>query len=553
MYSLKTAPKKEPLRPETLSGQFYYLQNFHQVLDSVEALYEDILPPSSREFIEHFRHLPLDAQALLIRLHSRKGPIIREDKLSYPEIGDVAEAIRLLADVRWLQVNPPVTEDYLLATLTKAEISAGFGVPQHGLSRPAMLATLHVTPAEIYATFATRFLLLTCHEYLQPLLDAFFGSRDQDLSAFIVSELGHIRYPDYPLERRSRRFHSTGDLQEYADLEDTYSRYREWRADPEAPLEDLLELVPLIPAIARNRPWRYRCDRLINRIGRACERAGEVERALELYAMSELPPARERRVRLFAATHDWYSAYTLCLQMQEAPADYSERHFARFFMPRILKQLGLPAASRRPAPRIQRLEGGKPEDRPELRAMQALGTDNGDWHYVENWLFNAWLGLWFWDVIYSDAPGAFTHPFQIAPHDLYEPGFRQRREKLIRQRLAMLEEGSLSERQQVLLETWQAHEGKANPFVGWYEGGAALLEKAHAHIPARHIRVIAERWLSDLRNHRSGFPDLIQWRHDGGYELVEVKGPGDQLRPNQTAWLQFFGEEGIPARVVYVA
>ena len=37
-----------------------------------------------------------------------------------------------------------------------------------------------------------------------------------------------------------------------------------------------------------------------------------------------------------------------------------------------------------------------------------------------------------------------------------------------------------------------------------------------------------------------------------GYELLEVKGPGDQLRPNQERWLRFFGEHAIPARVMRV-
>ena len=37
-----------------------------------------------------------------------------------------------------------------------------------------------------------------------------------------------------------------------------------------------------------------------------------------------------------------------------------------------------------------------------------------------------------------------------------------------------------------------------------------------------------------------------------GYELVEVKGPGDQLRPNQERWLRFLRGHGIPARLVRV-
>ncbi|MDZ7686509.1 MAG: VRR-NUC domain-containing protein [Gammaproteobacteria bacterium] len=38
----------------------------------------------------------------------------------------------------------------------------------------------------------------------------------------------------------------------------------------------------------------------------------------------------------------------------------------------------------------------------------------------------------------------------------------------------------------------------------------------------------------------------------GGYRLVEVKGPGDALRQNQRRWLAWFGAHGIPAEVLDV-
>ncbi|NQZ10656.1 MAG: VRR-NUC domain-containing protein, partial [Algicola sp.] len=39
---------------------------------------------------------------------------------------------------------------------------------------------------------------------------------------------------------------------------------------------------------------------------------------------------------------------------------------------------------------------------------------------------------------------------------------------------------------------------------------------------------------------------------DGGYELVEVKGPGDRLQKNQLRWMQYFHQQGIRHRVVHV-
>jgi len=59
--------------------------------------------------------------------------------------------------------------------------------------------------------------------------------------------------------------------------------------------------------------------------------------------------------------------------------------------------------------------------------------------------------------------------------------------------------------------------------------------------------------LWDLRNNRSGFPDLVLFPDCGSYQLLEVKGPGDRLQDNQKRWIRAFERFGIPYRVVNVA
>jgi hypothetical protein len=63
---------------------------------------------------------------------------------------------------------------------------------------------------------------------------------------------------------------------------------------------------------------------------------------------------------------------------------------------------------------------------------------------------------------------------------------------------------------------------------------------------------VFRRLLTDPRNNRSGFPDLIVFENDG-YKLVEVKGPGDRLQENQLRWLRHFSAIGIPAEVAYIS
>ena len=54
--------------------------------------------------------------------------------------------------------------------------------------------------------------------------------------------------------------------------------------------------------------------------------------------------------------------------------------------------------------------------------------------------------------------------------------------------------------------------------------------------------------------YRRDFPDLFVWSDDEptGFQLLEVKAPGDQIRPEQGAWIDYLNQAGIPCRVLRV-
>jgi hypothetical protein len=64
--------------------------------------------------------------------------------------------------------------------------------------------------------------------------------------------------------------------------------------------------------------------------------------------------------------------------------------------------------------------------------------------------------------------------------------------------------------------------------------------------------------LFDIKNNRSGLPDLIQFfptqilPAENSYRMIEVKGPGDRIQDNQQRWLNYFSLKSIPAEVWYV-
>jgi hypothetical protein len=81
-----------------LDDPFYYLNNFRQVLDWLELRYADVMSETEHGFIRSFKALPQVSQGLLVRMVMRKGVHFRAGKLSYAEIGDIAQAAQPLLD-----------------------------------------------------------------------------------------------------------------------------------------------------------------------------------------------------------------------------------------------------------------------------------------------------------------------------------------------------------------------------------------------------------------------------------------------------------------------
>ncbi len=137
-----------------------------------------------------------------------------------------------------------------------------------------------------------------------------------------------------------------------------------------------------------------------------------------------------------------------------------------------------------------------------------LHRESAPVHYVENALITGLFGLLCWEVLFAPLPGAFFHPFQSGPADLYREDFVARRRERFDACLARLEDGRY---RQAIHDNWRMKAGIANPFVHWGALTEELLEQALECIPAEHLRACFERLLGNLRANRAGLPDLIQF------------------------------------------
>ena len=537
------------ITPPVALDPLYYLHNFQELLRCVEAQYQDLLTPGEQDFLQEFAKLETPEQALLVRMYSRRSTLFRSDKLNYPELPPLAGILDTLAASGFIALNPKAPEISLLELVTIPEMCQWWPqcCPRRG-NRGQMLAQLaDLQEAEFYAAVPFQ----TVAILHQPLIDLFqllfFGNGIQDLSAFVTVELGHVQYEDYGLDADTRLFTRREDIDHAVYLR---ALRDQWFAMEEFDPEEALDILGHCPDLPPQSPSQGRLSRLCNHIGKAFEQQQMLEEAYSAYQRSTRAPARERCARIRFKQGRWEEAKAICEQIQETPLNEAELLFAERFIKQCLKQLQqvVPKEKRFvPVTQIVRIPPS------ELRVEQAVSlhfhTAEATCVYVENWLFNAVFGLTFWEALFAPVKGAFTHPFQRGPHDLFDADFIQRRQPLITQAANLIHQPDWP---LMLADRWQQKFGCSNSFVGWYEDGWVIIQQALQHIPGAHWQAVFQRMLSDLRENCSGFPDLIRFTADGSYELLEVKSPTDKLQANQSRWMKLFEQVGIPYQLIQV-
>lgn len=539
--------------------RFYYLHNFQRALDWIGQRYGDLLDAPEQAFLTRFTQLPQPSQALMVRLLMRRGPWFRVGKLVYEEIPGIAEAAAPLLELGWLDADHPMALDELFALHTKPELLQLFaGAPvQTGLRKAELLQVLQPLHGEPrpYAQWqpgageaAWRVMVGALCERFRLM---FFGNLYQDWSEFVLADLGVFRYEAVAFDAASRAFQSRADVDGYLALQAC-----------RAALDEGVEIDALLQQVvgcASGNAWlEQRRAKVLLRIGQACERMQDWERAEQAYAQSRYPGARHRRMRVYERMERFADAMALAQAAQAQPESDEELQRVARMLPRLRRSLGQGARGRAAAlaPVVAQMRMDVELELPARPAsVEYVLRDH--WHsdsapvfYVENALINSLFGLLCWPAIFAPLPGAFFHPFQSGPADLSAPDFVQRRAALFEECLAHLDDGSWRE---VIVQRHADKQGLQSPFVFWGTLSAPLLALALDCIPAAHLKLFFARLLRDVQANRTGFPDLVRfWPAERRYELVEAKAPGDKLQDNQIRWLQYCAEHGIPVRVCHV-
>lgn len=536
----------------TLENRFYYLDNFHRVLDWISERYSTLLMQEEQEFIRSFTALSQPSRALLVRMVMRKGELFRASKLRYDEIGCTQEAAQALVQLGWIDNRPLLTLEQLFALLTKTEIAQAFRLSNSQERKADLLDALRMEFSEARHFDAWHPEAGECvyQVHINPLCERlkllFFGNCRQDWSEFVLSDLGIYRYEKVEFSVSSQAFRTRADVDTYLHLHQCRKRF-ELGEEPG-------ELLRELPAALDNEWLESRRQKLLFQIAQHHERNDALDEALAIYAKCSFPEARIRTIRVLERCERFEEAFALADAANRAPESEAESQQLLRILPRLHRKLGLPKIVSRPAPEVARIDLVLP--RPdtdfsvEALAGAHLAQPEAPVHYVENTLINSLFGLLCWQAIFTAVPGAFFHPFHIGPVDLHSADFYRRREREFAHCLSQLDTGQYID---TINRNFADKTGLQSPFVFWEILSADLKDRALDCIPAAHLKKWFERILKDIKSNRAGFPDLIQfWPSEKRYRMIEVKGPGDRLQDNQIRLLDYCSEHGMPVAVCYV-
>ncbi len=544
------------IRPADLSDPFYYLHNARTLLNWVMQVHPDLLLTDEHQQLKQLLSLPDEAQALLFRMVMRKGEWFRNDQLNYTEIPQPTESLEQLAQAGLIDCSAPCDANTLSSLCRKDELlqlcqslwpeqSLDSKLRKRDLQALLQAYDLPAQPlADLWPQAPFTLIRLSCMPLMDRMRLMFFGNLHQDWSEFVVTELGHQRYEPVAMDTHNRAFSQRSEVDLYLQLHELRQQLEDGGA--------LEPLQALLPATCSTDWLENRRQILAFALGQAIERNGDLTTALALYRDN---PHREARIRYLRLLEKSATAEATCLAAEEA-MDQVAQPEARVRIQRILqrsaKKSGRPTTPQ-PKTAIPQFDLRlTPSDslRVEALVIEQLQSEGLQAWHVENRLFTGLFALLFWPALYAPVKGAFFHPFQSGPADLYQPDFVLKRQPLIDAGFRQLADGDY---RASILRTMQQKRGIRCDLVHWPSLDTMLVSQALEYIPAEHLNAIFRHLLLDLRHHRRGLPDLICLNpQQNSYQLIEVKGPNDRLQDHQRLWLEFFIEQGITANLCQV-
>jgi DNA polymerase-3 subunit epsilon len=547
-------PLSDAVGPSTRGHElptFYYLQHFREMLDFVETQYTHVMGDDYAGLIARFRNLDQAAQCLYVRLVNRKGRIHAINKLRYPEIGDLAGALRALQAGEWVGLPDRSMFEETLAVLTKSEILDCVRVTVPGLKRSMKkdelidVVRISCPPDEFLGRIKKNRLIVQRRDaWVRFLLFLYFGESRTCLSQFTLRDMGLVQTHSFR-DSYEPRFADRDEAMETFYFADRISRYGQSGAGER---QALIEESTTWPRPASDAAVRHR-DRLACEIGRDLEKSGQTEFALSIFGRGGSAECKERMIRLLLASGQRDAARACLESCIENPESEEEWFFANELLQQKFgrKRTSLRTDVLRAAETLEldESQSGSPE-RAAIAHFQSIGQQA---FRAENTLWRTLFGLVFWDELFGSESAALHSPFDAFPATLRNGTFLDAHVELVEAKLAALASGDSLK--PLLLKTSTRHFGTANGVFRW---SRSMLETIFAlldHADGKAIASVLKRMCGGFMESRYGFPDLLVVDGDG-VRFVEIKAEGDQIRRNQLLQISQMRAAGLRVDVVRI-
>ncbi|CAK7348904.1 unnamed protein product [Dovyalis caffra] len=213
-----------------------YQQNFCLLIQEVLKSNPHLFTDDEKMFVESFISLPDDGQRLFVRLYTRKGPWFRMSNISYPEVFDSQQAIKDLSARGYMYSFEGSDEleesdmEKILNLLTVSELREIASMSKNGTRvtrKQDLIASIFssyedgVCPFLPSAIFDRTGICIKISSKAESLIwrteRLFFLNGEQDLSAFLLVDLGIVKYPAYQCIISEQIFSARSDLIAYEE------------------------------------------------------------------------------------------------------------------------------------------------------------------------------------------------------------------------------------------------------------------------------------------------------------------------------------------------
>lgn len=547
------------------------LADLHEILRLGSARLQGLLSEEEERLVQVMLALEEEPGLLYARLTGRVPEVFALEGLTAPGVEDLPGALDHLEGLGLVDLEPSWEIRPLALTVPALRVGCRHLDLPHAGCRAELVERL--VPHQGWTT--ARFVRVLHKPLVHRLERLAFLRVHPDRSVMVVERLGHVIWPEYQTTGAGALFAHRQALLSWEEVAD--------RLD-ELEAEEALAILGAEPEWPEGRlDLRRRLSRRVRELARQAEREGRPAEARDLYQRLldggwVRPGAVAGRVALCleaeGAGEQALSWLTEVRERCDAPSRLALERTGRRLGRKLRRgwapqrpphkarerHLRLPAGggdARRPLYRV-----GEVEAPVEEAVVQALAGEGRRALHAEGGLWTTLYGLLLASAYFLPVPGMLPTRFLSGPLDVGTPGFAPRRREAVSRLQERIRGGEAPE---IIATAWARHQGQALAGVSWERAGLEDLQSLVQGLGPEGLSAVLEVLLDQGWRASRGLPDLVLLPGEGvrltellpsrlpeGPVLVEVKGPGDQLRDEQIVWMDRLVRAGVSVELWWV-